>query len=61
MKLQNTNLNIRVPKRRRDQLVESSKAHGVSYSMIIRKMIKEYIANDGNMEMFKDINEYGCE
>lgn len=61
MKLQNTNLNIRVPKRMRDQLVEISKAHGVSYSMIIRKMIKEYIANDGNMEMFKDINEYGCE
>lgn len=61
MKLQNTNLNIRVPKRMRDQLVEISKAHGVSYSMIIRKMIKEYIVNDGNMEMFKDINEYGCE
>lgn len=61
MKLQNTNLNIRVPKRMRDQLVEISKAHGVSCSMIIRKMIKEYIANDGNMEMFKDINEYGCE
>ena len=61
MKLQNTNLNIRVPKRMRDQLVEISKEHGISYSMVLRKMIKEYIDKNGELEMFSDINKYGCE
>lgn len=61
MKLQNTNLNIRVPKRMRDQLVEISKEHGISYSMVLRRMIKEYISKNGEMDIFDDINEYGCE
>ena len=59
MKLQNTNINIRVPKKMHEQLVEITKERGVNYSMVIRRMIKEYISKNG--EMFDDLDSYGCE
>jgi antitoxin component of RelBE/YafQ-DinJ toxin-antitoxin module len=51
MKLQNTNINIRVTKKMREQLVEISKERGVSYSSVLRKMIKEYIAKNGEIDL----------
>ncbi len=58
MKLQNTNINIRVPKKMHEQLVEITKERGINYSMVIRRMIKEYISKNG--EMFDDLSSYGC-
>nr|DAE83068.1 MAG TPA: hypothetical protein [Caudoviricetes sp.] len=46
MRLQNTNLNIRIPKKMREQLVEIAKEQGVSYSVIVRNLIKKYIAKN---------------
>ena len=54
MKLQNTNINIRVTKKMREQLVEISKERGVSYSSVLRKMIKEYIAKNGEIDLLDE-------
>jgi DNA phosphorothioation-dependent restriction protein DptG len=54
MKLQNTNINIRVTKKMREQLVEISKERGVSYSSVLRKMIKEYIARNGEIDLLDE-------
>lgn len=49
MVLQNTNLNIRVPKRLKDKFIQITKDKELNYSMVIRSMIRDYVANDGNL------------
>ena len=49
MKVQNTNINIRIPKKMREQLIEVTKERGISYSVVLRSLIKEYI--EKNMDV----------
>lgn len=46
MVFQDTNINIRLPKKLKDKFVEVSKKQGLNYSMVLRNMIKDYIANE---------------
>ena len=45
-KLQNTNINIRLPKRLKDKFVEKTKEQGLVYSIVLRDFIKNYIADE---------------
>ena len=48
MILQNTNINIRIPKQLKDRFVEVTQQAGVSYSLVLRDMIRDYIAQKEN-------------
>lgn len=47
---QDTNINIRISKKLRDKFIEVSKQNGLSYSMIVRNLIKDYIEKESCKE-----------
>ena len=59
--LQNTNINIRLPKKLKDKFIEITKQKGLSYSMVIRNMIKNYISQNGEGKEFDSLNGMGME
>lgn len=61
MVLQNTNINIRIPKKLKDKFVDITKEKGLNYSMVIRSMIKNYIATNGVGEQYNELNNTGIE
>lgn len=48
MKVQNTNINIRIPKRLRDTFINITKEKGTSYSKVVRLLINEYVNKNEN-------------
>lgn len=52
MNVQNANLNIRIPFKLRDKFLETAKKNGLTYSVVLRTMILEYIRLDGKLDMF---------
>jgi len=56
MVLQNTNLNIRIPKKMKEKFIDITKEKGLTYSMVLRSMIKDYIASDGNGSKYNELN-----
>ena len=46
MVFQNTNINIRIPKKLKDEFVQVSKRNGHNYSAILRNMISDYIEKE---------------
>lgn len=57
MTVQNSNLNIRVPIKLRDRFIQIAKDNGLTYSVVLRTMISEYIRADGKLDMFKNIGK----
>lgn len=57
MTVQNANLNIRIPLKLRDRLVEIAKENGLTYSVVMRTMISEYIRSEGKMDIFKNMGK----
>lgn len=47
MNVQNSNINIRVPKRIKDKFIELTEERGLSYSLVLRTMILNYIKDKG--------------
>ena len=54
--LQNTNINIRIPKKMKEKFVNITREKGLSYSMVIRSMIKNYIMTNGDGEQYMELN-----
>lgn len=50
---QDVNINIRVSSKLRDRFIEICQQQGLSYSKILRHMMKKYIADRMNDEDFK--------
>lgn len=48
MVMQNSNINIRVPKQLKDKFIELANSKNISYSVAIRELIKKFIREDGN-------------
>ena len=53
MKFQNTNINIRMPKKLKDKFVEVATRNGFNYSFLLREMMKDYIKNNGKGDKYE--------
>lgn len=55
MEVQNSNLNIRIPLKRRERFVEIANKNGLTHSVVIRTMINEYVRAEGKLDMFRNM------
>lgn len=53
MRIQNTNINIRVSKKLRDTFIDTAKKNGTSYSKVLRSLINDYINKSNKTGEYK--------
>ena len=57
MEVHNANLNIRIPIKLRERLVQVAKENELTPSYVIREMISDYVQKEGKLELFKNVGK----